>query len=124
MGLLVALIPPAKESRKYWISAFLFMGIAGIALTAWLTKRAGEAQEQANREVHQAQVAATTANTAATNANAAATDASRSATDAQEETKAARHEAHQAQQALFAQQREMIESFNGHLLPGHSMPAL
>lgn len=100
MGVQVSLKPPKPEHHKHWIAAFVLVGASGIFLTAWLAKRAGDAQVRANSEIHEAQIAAMGADTAATNANAAATEASKSATEAQKETKTARQEAKDAEQSL------------------------
>lgn len=96
MGVYVSLRPPKKEHHWYWIAGFIVVGFAGVALTGWLAKTGDDAQRQATKEVHEAQVAATKANVAATNANTAATSAANAAMAAQQEMRLARGEAHKA----------------------------
>lgn len=89
MGVYVSLRPPKKEHHWYWIAGFIVVGLSGVALTGWLARTGDDAQRQATKEVHEAQVAATDANVAATNANTAAMAA-------QQEMRLARGEAHKA----------------------------
>jgi hypothetical protein len=84
MGVHVSLKPPQSQHHKYWIAAFILVGAIGIFLTAWLAERAGEAQSQANSEIHEANAAATSANSAATEAAKAAVAAIQQTKDAQE----------------------------------------
>jgi hypothetical protein len=96
MGVYVSLKPPKQEDHNSWMLAFIVVGFVGVCLTGWLAKASDAAQRQANKDIHDAQVAATDANTAATNANTAATNAATAATNAQRETEAARNEARKA----------------------------
>jgi hypothetical protein len=95
MGVYVSLRPPDKKRHWYWILAFVIVGGSGVWLTYALAQHADLAQQQATKEIHEAQVASTDANAAATKANEAATAAGK-------ETEAARQEAQQAQQSLSA----------------------
>jgi hypothetical protein len=71
MGAYVSLRAPQKKNHKYWIAAFIIIGLSGAGLTAWFAKVAGHAQRVANQEIHEAELAATNTNTAATSPNAA-----------------------------------------------------
>ena len=104
MGVYVSLDTPEQKHNRYWIGAFVIIGLAGVALTLWLARVSDDAQQKANDEIHKAQVAATNANVEATKANSAATAAAKAATDADAETVAARAEARNAQHQLTALQ--------------------
>ncbi len=94
MGVHLALRPPKNPANhKYWIAAFVLIGLTGIGATGWLAKRAGEAQEKSTAAVYQSVDAATKANTAATKAN-------NSVHDAQKDVQAARNEANATKKEL------------------------
>ncbi len=93
MGVYVSLRQPKQEHHRYWIGAFISVGLLGVALTWWQAQRASNAQDRANDKIGQAV-------TAATNANAAATNANNSVLVAQKEVKSARDEAKAAKDEL------------------------
>jgi len=72
MGVYVCLRMPQKENHKYWIAAFMIIGLSGVGLTIGLARVGDDALRGANRQIHGAEVAAPDANTEATSANAAA----------------------------------------------------
>ena len=92
MGVFVSLKPPQRKYHWYWIAAFLIVGLLGVGLTFNLARRASNAQEKANADIHKAQEAATSANNAATNANNAALAAGVEVKNARDEAKAAKDE--------------------------------
>jgi hypothetical protein len=51
MGVHVSLRAPKKKNHKYWIAAFVVVGVAGVALTGWIAARAGQAQDAATRQI-------------------------------------------------------------------------
>jgi len=72
MGVYVCLRMPQKEKHKYWIAAFMIIGLFGVGLTIGLARVGDHAQRGANQQIHGAEVAAPDVTTEATNANAAA----------------------------------------------------
>lgn len=94
MGIYVSLRPPKNPQRhRYWIGAFLVVGVLGIVLTGWLAQRSSNAQDKATSKISEAVTQATNANTAATNANNAAVAS-------EKETEAASAEARKANENL------------------------
>jgi hypothetical protein len=94
MGIYVSLRPPKNPQRhRYWIGAFLVVGILGVVLTGWLAQRSSNAQDKATAKISEAVTQATNANTAATNANNAAVAS-------EKETEAASAEARKANESL------------------------
>lgn len=100
MGVYVALKPPSSETHGRWIAAFVIFGLAGIAATGWLAKRAGDSQDVNTARLVAATKAATDANISATNANNAATAAQNAASAAQNETSKAHADATKASNEL------------------------
>jgi len=48
MGVFVSLKPPEQKHHKYWIGAFVLVGILGIVVTAWLAKSSDDDQKTLN----------------------------------------------------------------------------
>ena len=71
MGVFVSLRAPKEENHKYWIAAFIIIGLAGVGLTARLAKAVDSAHRAANQEIRGSEVAAPIANTAAAGPSAA-----------------------------------------------------
>ena len=51
MGVYVSLRPPDKRYHAYWLTGFIAVGLAGVVLTACLTKRGSDAQEKMEQEL-------------------------------------------------------------------------
>ena len=113
MGVYVSLKSQDRKHHRYWMAAFLIIGIVGLGLLGWHAKIGDETQEKASKQIKNAVIEATNANIAATNANNAATLAHR-------ETAAARAEARKANKEIEQLARNNIEATTG----GNSYPEI
>lgn len=51
MGVYVALRPPRPKTHKYWIVAFVVIGLMGLGATGWLARRASESGEGQTKNI-------------------------------------------------------------------------
>lgn len=51
MGVHVALKPPSPKSHKYWIAAFVVIGLTGLGATGWLARRASKSGEEQTKNI-------------------------------------------------------------------------
>jgi len=51
MGVYVALRPPCPKAHKYWITAFIVVGLIGVGATGWLAWRASESGEGQTKNI-------------------------------------------------------------------------
>jgi len=51
MGVYVALRPPCPKAHKYWITAFIVVGLVGVGATGWLAWRASESGEGQTKNI-------------------------------------------------------------------------